>query len=140
MFKKKESGLTSMLTVLPVLFAVLALLLALLGFSEMVQLKLQADTIAKKYLYQIESYGYLSEANYEKMEEEYANMGVTILDTGTTLGESNRVPYGSVAILSIQLTFTNPLGKYFSQSNALADITVENTQTYNIYMEATAKW
>lgn len=137
MTDKKESGIVNMLVSCLTIFVTLILLLCCIGFSHTVQLKLQMDTLAKKYLYQMEARGYMSPDDYSLMEQEFESLGVAITDVGTT---KLQVPYGGKVTLAVACKFDNPMLQYFNQDAAFGLSIFEEEQNYTITMEATAKW
>lgn len=132
---RKENGSMDLIGAVYVLLFVFVMLLVYIGISKSVQLKLQCDTIAKNYLYRMEACGYLKQADYESMVADFRGIGATNVskNIGTT---SKQVAYGDFVVLDVTITVPNPI-----LENLNIDFLGISPQiTYDIVLEATAKW
>ena len=139
MKKKKENGnvIDMVATMLTFLFLI-TLLLVFIGASKSVQQRILFDTIAKKYLSQMESAGYLSDTMIDAMIQEYEEISATVeINQETT---RKQVAYGGVVRLDIQLSFRNPVWQLINKDNGLFFYQEEEMLQYHIELESTAKW
>jgi len=141
--KKKESGsmLIDEIGSLLVLVFMIAMILAYAGYSKSVQTRLSIDSIAKKYLYQMEAQGYLSTNMQADMTNDMAGIGVTIENFSGTSHTAVQAGYGDKITLGCTLSFDNPLYSFFTvEKGGLFSAIIEDTIEYSINMSSTAKW
>lgn len=135
---KKEKGTAAdMLAAGLVILIVVFVLLFFMGFSKSIQLRLSYDNIAKKYLYRMESTGYLSAADIAALNSDIKNTGGRVISNESTF---SRVRYGGTVTLDICIEFPNPVLEFLNKDNYFVNLLVEDVQTYHIRWEATAKW
>ena len=101
--EKKDSG--TVIDILTVCVAVLAITIAVLGYLEVMQLVSRKDDvnqISRKYILKMETDGYLSSTERNNLIYDLQSAGLTNIDlTGTTMSD---VGYGNAIYLVIQGT------------------------------------
>jgi len=150
-FSLEQGGLADLLGSVFLLVFVFSLLAAYISYSGLIEKKLKIDNIAKTYLYDMEEFGYLRPEAKTAMENDLANIGVSISvnqtitnsDGSTTttqgwnkmsayMGETNQVDYGDSVFLICDVQFE------YNAVNAIANLS--KTYYYTINMRATSKW
>ena len=136
--KEKEHGTAvDVLAAGLVIVAATFILLLYFGFSKSVQLRIDLDTIAKKYLYQMEGTGYLTPENQTKLARDMENVGARIIEDRSTI---TRVKYGGVVALDITVVFDNPVTQMVNVNLPILSGLIDDVVQYRIIMEATSKW
>lgn len=133
---KTENGdITDHLGSLIVMVFLFAVLFALIGYSQLVMLRLDIDHTAKNYLHVMEEYGFLpTDADIaahpeivpegtptkEDLITDLSNLGVEVLDMPGFEGTQfidKQVAYGDTVNLDVAVEFTNPLWKMIGESD-----------------------
>lgn len=122
-----------------VILFVFLMLAAYIQYAQLVEIKLACDNVAKRYLYQMEQTGFLSETDKQNMREDLAlaiglseaqKNSIRFSGAGT---DGTQVPYGGKVELICDITFDNPVSKKFWAADP-------DTITYRVSMAATSKW
>lgn len=148
--RKMENGdVVDQAFVLLTIIFVFAVLLSFISYAKTVQMKLDVDHIAKKYLYIMEQYGYLpADINGDTIEEikqELANVGCDAdtfnLDrTVTQYGKEHQVEYGNEVNLKFTITAPNPLYRYVHGEKMFSVNWVPETLDISVEVDSTSKW
>lgn len=136
---KKESGdMADVFAAGLVIIAATFLVLVFIGFSKSVQMRMHLDNVAKKYLYQMESIGYMTAENESNMIEDFKDYGATVqINDATTM---QRVKYGDTVTLDIIVMFEHPIYQAINKDNPILRKYIKPAVMYHILLEATSKW
>lgn len=166
--KKEPGNIVDQMGSLFVMVFMLVMVLVLIAYSKMVQMRISIDNVVKEYLYQMEEEGCLTEEMQASMKEELRDLGVdygsageAISFAGTSNLGTNQAAYGDKVTLVCTMTFPNPLYETISaekkgnghtwevddagnlKSRDATWFTIaglEQTITYTAKMSATSKW
>lgn len=127
------------------------MVLVFAGYSKMVMMRINIDTVTKSYLYQMEEEGCLTAEMQQYMKEELRDIGVNYGTDGDAIsfaGTSNlgddQAPYGSRITLQCSMSFPNPMYETIGQEKkGDAWFTLPGlarTLNYTVKMTATSKW
>lgn len=98
--KKRKGSLVDVLSSLIVILCLTIIMLAYLYTIQAADMKLQIDQLARKYILEMETTGYLSEAEETRLKQELTQLQVEEIDlTGTTFSQAG---YGNPVYLQIQ--------------------------------------
>ena len=133
-FKKKDAAITENLLVLLVgIFITMAVIVIIMGAFKSISDKWEMRQIAREYILQMETEGYLSSSNEASLIKALENYGLyNISLNDTTVSE---VPYGSKITLSIEGTYEDNILVF---AGAVSKIT-SNPTTVKIIRQSTAK-
>jgi len=136
--KEKEYGTAvDVLAAGLVIVAATFMILLYFGFSKSAQLRLDLDTVAKKYLYQMESTGYLTPENRTKLASDVEKLGARVIENHSTI---TRVKYGGIVALDITVAFDNPVTQMVNTNLPIFNGLIDDVIQYRIFLEATSKW
>lgn len=97
---KREGSIGDILTTGLCILAMTVVVIAYMDSVELVQQKLEAGQLARKYILRMETVGCLIGEDRTALTQELADIGITDIDyTGTTMGE---VGFGAPVTLNIR--------------------------------------
>lgn len=143
---QKESGnLSSMLGIFLVMIFVFIMMLTTLSYTQAVMVKIECNSIARKYLGIMERNGYLSNdmknsmiQELESLYQENGTKTLTVLgfenEANTKQTTSVQVPYGKEVLLVCRMQYQSKVVDPFSLKTSKEGIIFE------IYMSSSAKW
>ena len=143
---QKESGnISSILGIFFVMLFVFIMMLATISFTQAMMVKIECNSVARKYLGVMEQNGYLSETMKDSMKEELEKLymdgeekTVTVLgfskEDNTVQTTSSQVPYGREVVLYCRIEYKNKVINPFELTTKKEGIVFE------IYMSSSAKW
>lgn len=85
-----------------------------LCFGKTIEMKLDADRIAKSYLYRMESAGYLTASDKADMIAAFNEAGFTVNSTRNST--TSLVEYGNPVTLNIKVSFQHPITQIFTKA------------------------
>lgn len=145
MFHKEPGNIIDQLAGVLTMCFMFAALLAYICFGRMVQIRLDIDNIAKKYLYQMEQDGYLTDDNQKEMEKELKAIpeikmteNPVTIDTSLTTTASSPADYGGIVTLDFTVQIHNPLYDHFKKPGWF-HVDVNETEEYHVNISSTAK-
>ena len=127
------------------------MVLVFAGYSKMVMMRINIDTVTKGYLYQMEEEGCLTAEMQQYMKEELRDIGVNygvdgdaISFAGTSNLGDDQAPYGSRITLQCSMSFPNPMYETIGQEKKgdtwFTIPGLARTLDYTVKMTATSKW
>lgn len=145
MFRKEPGNIIDQLAGVLTMCFMFAALLAYICFGRMVQIRLDIDNIAKKYLYQMEQYGYLKDQDKDKLIENLKNIP-EVSKTGrepeilpNTNTSTNVADYGELVTLDFKVYVHNPLHDHFNTPGWFYVDGINETEEYHVNISSTAK-
>lgn len=147
--KKKENGdVIDMVSFYLVLLFTIALLFLFTCFAKEIQMRMMCDTLAKRYLYRMETAGCMTEEIKADIINDFCNeFDISAADISLKNSTTVRVPYGETILLCIDVTLPSPLATTFQ--SPFGDFLLKDNQSntdlyqklqYKKVWEGTAKW
>ena len=124
-----------------------AMLFSWISYAKLVNIKLECDNVAKKYIYRMEQYGYMLPEDRANMISDLNAIGVNVTATGYTGTTLSQVKYGDKVHLQCEVSFPNPvyelLGPKGGRNSANTWFIRDNLQPtiiYTIKRTSTSRW
>lgn len=98
--KKKKGTVVDIVSVLIAVISIFIVMLLFIYIIQVVDVKKNADQLARKYILEMETIGYLPSSSYIQLLQELDALGITDVDlTGTSFSQAG---YGNPIYLSIK--------------------------------------
>lgn len=149
---KKENGIAvDLFSTCIVIIVTFMLVLVMLTFAKVVEIKIDSDIIGKNYLYRMEQQGYFNEAvDLNDMEKSFIDKGIITNSSGSiALDRANttikQVAYGSPVSLKFTVNFPNPMYTYLPNNVAgFGNLNLRGAfakeVSYKLEYTTTSKW
>ena len=128
-----------------VLIFAFATVLMLIAYSKTVEIKLEADMIAKNYLYSMENQGYMDDDMKKAIKDKFLenNITCTVIEKSTSENDKyttrEQVAYGQQVELFVKLEFANPIYETFKE-NTVFHYFAPDKLHYELDYTTTSKW
>ena len=157
--KKEDGNAIDWMAGVIVMIMMFVMIMAFAAFGRQVDIRLDVNTTAKKYLYKMEEKGYLDNSEYNDFLDELEGIFTTAEDVevtsitdntgrnGTPVGASNQVAYGDTVRLMAKIRFRNPIYTYIDKNGRNNKGTLwfsvaglNQYTEYTIDVSGTSKW
>ena len=157
--KKEEGNAIDWMAGVIIMIMMFVMIMAFAAYGRQVDIRLDVNTVSKKYLYKLEEFGYLTSEEYNEYLDELKGIftnseDVTVTSitdstgkSGTPVGKSNQVAYGDTVKLMAKIKFRNPIYTYMdtrgkkNKGTLWFSVTgLDEYTEYTIDISGTSKW
>lgn len=122
--KKEKGNVVDVLPSLLVIIAVMILIMAYINLLPLIQVKAEVRQLAREYLLEMESVGYLTSAGRTSLQQKLTDLSVEDIDLeGTTFSPAG---YGNAIYLYVRCSI--PTGRLNAESGDMLSFLFEKTE------------